>query len=268
MLCYRSLRIIVIFIFFILRTFLCAQITPLLRAHSHNDYKQSHPLSDALNNGFTSIEADIFLIKGSLIVSHIHPLIRKNRSLEMMYLKPLQDSINNHKGCVYEHFSQPVILLVDIKTDASKTYSALKPLLEKYKSMLTSYSNGKVTNRSVTIILSGNKPYNELQNENNRLAFIDENLLNLIKNKPAELCPLASTKYSNILKWKGKGTIPVDEKQKLITFVTQAHQQNKIVRLWASPENKVVWNELLSCGVDLINTDKLKELKQFLLEQK
>ena len=62
--------------------------------------------------------------------------------------------------------------------------------------------------------------------------------------------------------------IPADEKQKLTELITQAHQQHKKVRLWASPENKAVWKELLSCGVDLINTDNLEELRQFLLEQK
>ncbi|WP_317193247.1 hypothetical protein [Mucilaginibacter segetis] len=45
-----------------------------------------------------------------------------------------------------------------------------------------------------------------------------------------------------------------------------AHKFGKRVRLWASPENTAVWKELLSCGVDLINTDKLAELKKFLLD--
>ena len=79
---------------------------------------------------------------------------------------------------------------------------------------------------------------------------------------------MASTKYSNVLKWKGKGEIPKEEKEKLITLVNQAHKEDKVVRLWASPENKKVWTELLNCGVDLINTDKLEMLGAFLKEQK
>jgi hypothetical protein len=36
------------------------------------------------------------------------------------------------------------------------------------------------------------------------------------------------------------------------------------VRLWASPEKKAVWDVLLKCGVDLINTDRLVTLRQYL----
>jgi hypothetical protein len=39
------------------------------------------------------------------------------------------------------------------------------------------------------------------------------------------------------------------------------------VRLWASPERKAVWDELLKCGVDLINTDQLVTLKNYLNEK-
>ena len=50
-------------------------------------------------------------------------------------------------------------------------------------------------------------------------------------------------------------------------YVAKAHLQGKKVRLWASPENKVVWAELLKCNVDLINTDKLGALRNFLISE-
>ena len=59
--------------------------------------------------------------------------------------------------------------------------------------------------------------------------------------------------------------MPVKERDKLHSFVNMAHKQGKKVRLWASPEREEVWRELLACGVDLINTDELIVLKQFLL---
>ena len=45
-------------------------VTPLANAHSHNDYEHDRPLLDALDHGFTSIEADIFLFEGQLLVTH------------------------------------------------------------------------------------------------------------------------------------------------------------------------------------------------------
>lgn len=253
-------------LFLLLSHLIVAQSIVLPNGHSHNDYKQKHPLTDALNSGFTSIEADVFLIRGKLIVSHIRPFFNTSKTLDALYLKPLYDSISKHHGNVFINYKQPIILLIDIKTNASKTYSALKQLLEKYKSVLTIYENGIITNGAITIVLTGNKPYDNIKNENKRFAFIDDNLLNLNTENKTAIFLMASTKYSNLMKWKGRGVIPKEQKQKLIDLVNLAHQQGKKVRLWASPENTVVWEELLNCGVDFINTDELVKFKQFLTQ--
>jgi hypothetical protein len=47
-----------------------APIVPLANAHAHNDYEHKRPLFDALDNGFTSVEADVFLVDGKLLVGH------------------------------------------------------------------------------------------------------------------------------------------------------------------------------------------------------
>ena len=39
-------------------------------AHAHNDYMHERPLFDALENGFRSIEADVFAQGDSLYVAH------------------------------------------------------------------------------------------------------------------------------------------------------------------------------------------------------
>ena len=75
---------------------------------------------------------------------------------------------------------------------------------------------------------------------------------------------MASCKYSKLVKWNGLGSFPQKEKERLQSYVDMAHTRGEKVRLWASPENQVVWGQLLSCGVDLINTNKLVALKQFL----
>ncbi|MDO5577318.1 MAG: hypothetical protein Q4F84_09575, partial [Fibrobacter sp.] len=45
-----------------------AEVKPLRNGHSHNDYWRSRPLQDALDNGFCSVEADVFLRKGEFLV--------------------------------------------------------------------------------------------------------------------------------------------------------------------------------------------------------
>jgi hypothetical protein len=37
------------------------------------------------------------------------------------------------------------------------------------------------------------------------------------------------------------------------------------LRLWGTPDAPAMWKELRDAGVDLINTDKLPELRSFLM---
>lgn len=239
-------------------------VVPYSNGFAHNDYCHKRPLFDALENGFTNIEVDIFLLNGKLIVAHIFPYFKGRRTLEALYLKPLSEKITQNNGRVFPGYSSPITLMIDIKTDAENTYKALKLLLQKYRPILTSYENGIVTYRAITIVLSGHKPYASIGSEQNRLAFIDEDLRKmpccLVNN---HVFTMASCKYSHLVNWNGNGAIPAQERERLCLFVAMAHKMGAKVRLWASPEKEAVWRELLSCGVDLINTDELAALKRY-----
>jgi len=255
-----------LFVSLIFAQFYCkAQSTPLLNGFAHNDYRHKRPLFDALENGFTNIEADIFLKNNKLIVAHVFPYFKGKRTLENLYFKPLSERIALNNGKVYENYNKPVILMIDVKTNANDTYEALKPLLEKYSSILTHLEDGKVVYGAVTVVLSGHKPYDMIGGEQSRLAFIDEDLRRVSRDTTTtNMFTMASCKYSRMLKWDGKGVFPVAERNKLCTFVAIAHRMGEKVRLWASPEKKAVWDELLKCGVDLINTDRLVTLRRYL----
>ena len=62
---------------------------PLARAHAHNDYEHERPLLDALSHGFTSVEADIYLVGGELLVAHDPEDVVPGRTLQNLYLDPL-----------------------------------------------------------------------------------------------------------------------------------------------------------------------------------
>lgn len=242
-----------------------SEIIPLPNGFAHNDYCHRYPLFDALGNGYTNIEADIFSVDHNLIVAHIDPFFKSGRTLEKLYLKPLYERVIKSGGEVYKGYGKPVILMIDVKTGAESTYKALMPLLKKYKAMLSSYDRGIITPGAVTVVLSGHKPYKMIKDEASRLAFIDEDLRKTAKDTTANVYTMASCKYSKLVKWAGIGNMPDNQQKRLCAYVATAHKYGEKVRLWASPENDMVWRELLKCGVDLINTDKLATLKDFLL---
>ena len=69
------------------------------------------------------------------------------------------------------------------------------------------------------------------------------------------------------LTWRGEGSISSEEQQKLKQFVSTAHAKGQRIRFYAAPDNVSMWRELLAADVDLINTDDLDRLQQFLLQE-
>ncbi|MBC7509553.1 MAG: hypothetical protein H7320_12530 [Ferruginibacter sp.] len=241
-----------------------AQHPILPNAYAHNDYWHKRPLLDALDHGFTYVEADVYLRNDQLIVAHFLPCFKKKRTLEELYLKPLLHNVEENAKKEQPQNNSAITLMIDIKSNANKTYAALVILLEKYKSMLSIYENGETKLRNVTVVITGHKPYNLIKGETDRIVFMDENLKQAGNDSSKNVYPIASCKYSKLLKWKGKGDITSGEIDRLEYYVAQAHKNGRKVRLWGSPEKKVVWGELLKYNVDLINTDKLNALRKFL----
>lgn len=261
----KHLKIICLMLFLFTAFQSTAQNITIQNAFAHNDYWHKRPLYDALDNGYSHVEADIYLRSGKLVVAHLLPIFKKKRTLEQLYFKPLLEATkgtNKNTTCPVD----ALMLMIDIKSDADKTYAKLCELLESYKEILSSYENGKIIKRQVTVVITGKKPYQILKKQHTRLAFIDEDLMKVKQDTLSSgVYQTASCKYSNMTKWDGNGAMPEEDRQRLCAYVAAAHQYQKKVRLWASPEKKEVWKELLACGVDLINTNKLAELKDFLL---
>lgn len=238
----------------------------LVRAHAHNDYEHTRPLLDALDQGFCSIEADIYLVDGELRVGHNRKDLRPGRTLEALYLDPLADRVKLHRGHVYDA-KETVTLLVDVKAEAEAVYAELRKRLPKYQSMLTSYSKGKVKKRAVTVILSGERATATLRAEDSRLAFIDGRPEDLEGKDPATLIPLVSDSWSPTFDWSGTGAFPADKLARIRDLIAKAHKQGRKVRFWATPSNPQVWQLLWNEGVDYLNADDLVGLRKFILSQ-
>ncbi|MCB0608341.1 MAG: phosphatidylinositol-specific phospholipase C/glycerophosphodiester phosphodiesterase family protein [Lewinella sp.] len=260
-------RMISLFLLFLAGAARSQSVTPLPNAHAHNDYKHKHPLHDALGQGFTSVEADVFLMGGDLIVAHHRPLFkRKSQSLETLYLKPLAERVKAGGGAVYPGFEGPFYLMIDFKTEGEATWAALDPLLAKYGDILSVEKEGVFKRGAVTVFLSGNRPFNSVAGASPRYAGIDGRPGNLGQGFAAGLMPVVSDNFHKVLSWTGNSEIPAEEWEKLTGLVNAAHAEGKKVRLWASPDTRLVWGTLLKAGVDLINADDLVGLRGFLVD--
>ena len=238
-------------------------VVPLPHAHAHNDYAHRRPLLDALAHGFTSVEADVFLWRGELYVGHTWLDLRPGRTLDRLYLQPLARRARARKGRIYPDGS-PFYLLIDVKTDARSTYLALDRLLARYADVLSNCQAGRFERRAVTVVISGNCARDLIGTQKVRYAGIDGRPGDLDSNAPAHLIPFISAAWSSQFRWRGQGPMPAAERDRLGALVKKAHRHGRRVRFWATPERPELWRELRAAGVDLINTDRLAALRDFL----
>jgi glycerophosphoryl diester phosphodiesterase len=251
-----------VLISFIFIPFLCVS-QPHVNAHAHNDYEQARPLFAALENGFVSIEADVHLVNGKVLVAHDNPN-SSSPTLEGLYMKPLDSIAKLNGGRIYPQNDVIVLLMIDIKTDSKETFSALHDLLSKYEGSIDTRDH----KGAFQVFISGNRAIDLIRNDTHHLASIDGRPEDLNKGFSKEEMPVISENYKKIINWNGTGSPSKRDWNKLTELALQVHAENKKLRLWAIPDNENAWNVLLDAGVDLINTDRLKELNSFLTTKK
>jgi hypothetical protein len=242
----------------------------LRRAHAHNDYTHERPLLDALAHGFTSVEADVYLVDGALLVAHDPVDLDPKRTLEALYLDPLAELVRKNHGTVHPGHRRPLQLLVDIKTQGAATYLELHRRLHPYRRMLSTYGGGRVRLGAVTAVVSGDRAARTpMEAQRTRYAFYDGRLADLRTPAPASFIPLISSNWTESFTWSGTGPFPVTERDALHSLVRGAHTRRQRVRFWGTndipgPARDALWQELLAARVDHINTDDLAGLEKFL----
>lgn len=264
---FASLLFVQVFNQFVAASDPAAPVRPLENAHAHNDYEHPRPLLDALDHGFTSIEADVFLVDGQLLVAHDLKDVVPERTLESLYLMPLSERVKANGGSVYPS-GEEVILLVDIKRDGAAVYTHLEELLRKYSDMISVTIDEVYYPKAVTVIISGDRPIDEITASNPRYAGIDGRLSDLDSDWSVSLLPLISDNWRLHFRYRARGEFSDAERSKLQDIVERVHQRGRRLRFWATPESEEMWAILKEEKVDLIGTDDLQRLSQFLLRRK
>jgi hypothetical protein len=228
-------------------------------AHSHNDYNQTAPLYTAHQAQFGSVEVDVFLDKDELLVAHTAKDLAQHRTLEDLYLKPLQAFMQRNNGHVYTDTARKLQLMIDIKTDAAATLNKLIALLQKYPQLTRS--------KSLRILISGNKPDPSTYTSYPSYIWFD-GLLSVQYSKEAlSRIAMLGDNFLNYSRWKGEGNAPPKDWAKVKAAIIRAHALKKPVRFWNTPDFIDAWEQLISLGVDYINTDSIRSLASFLKQK-
>lgn len=241
-----------------------AQTVPLPNGHAHNDYVHKQPLYDALANGFTSIEIDVYLHQGQLKVAHMPFGLKNKKTIQEMYLDPIAKLIDANGNWVYRGSQTSVILMIDFKTEGVATYQKLKQILQGYSSILTVYSGDSVIRKgAIQILISGGSPVAELVKEDTAFVTVDADIKNMENKTVSKFCTRFSSPWQNYFTWLGVGAMAKKQQKKLYALVAEVHARGKQIRFYHIPDKEKVWRTLLHAGVDWINTNKLKQYRQF-----
>ncbi|GFF42467.1 hypothetical protein IFM58399_06625 [Aspergillus lentulus] len=271
--------------------------------HSHNDYWRDVPFYTALSQGCISTEADVWLYNGTLYVStksssdrclpsniervgHDTSSLTEERTLESLYINPILDVLKRqnprsrfvtsptHNGVFDTSVSQTLYLFIDAKTNGHETFKAVIDALEPLREhgYLTALKNNKtITNGPITVIGTGNTPYDMVAPVANRDYFFDAHLESL--NEPENagitdlISPIASTSFADAIGpvSEGDSEAILTEKQlsTLRSQIATAKERGIGARYWETPSYPIrtrnaVWRALLKEGVALLNADDLE----------
>jgi hypothetical protein len=244
-------------------------IQPLTHAYSHRDCELNLPLWVSLAHGFTHIEVDVYCLFGNIFVAHDVQQLRPRKTLEKLYLEPLRNHLQKNNGQLFNDKTK-LYLFVDMKTSAKSSYDILHRLLLRYNDIVTCFTPEQANDKPITIVISGNRlPYEVMEAQRERYAVLDGRLEDIDLQRRLHVMPFISDNWQKQFRWQGFGTMPSYEQEKLQHILHAAHAHGQKVRFWGTSDKKGeerenLWKVLLAQDVDLISTDDVAGLKEFL----
>lgn len=247
-------------------------VHPLAHAYAHRDCEFDPPLWRSLRHGFTHIEVDVYCLLGRVFVGHDLSQLRPGRTLQTLYLEPLRQLSQHRQGRIFTD-DTPLWLFVDVKTEARSSWRVLRALLESYQDIVTAFTPSAARTQPVTVVVSGNRPpYSSAEREPLRLAALDGRLPDVGVYTNPHVTPIISDDWRKHFSWLGHGPMPDDEQRRLGALIDVTRRHGQKLRFWNTPDadtpqRKRVWDQLMTLGVDLLNTDDVEGLKTYLTQR-
>lgn len=249
------------FIFIVLVLALLPGATPAqqfttLQIFAHNDYAGSHPFHRAYGLEVGYIEVDVFLVTNDLMVAHETREIKADRTLEELYLRPLTRHVVENGGFAFKDPRRHLTLMIDLKTAGVPTLNAIVRSLKKYPDLLSC--------PTLQIMISGNVPDPALWEDFPLFIYFDGRPGIEYNDEQLNRISMISTNFRSHVQWNGEGKLPDEARATMTQLMASAHRKGKKFRFWATPDFENAWTELMSANVDVIVTDKVPALAEFL----
>jgi hypothetical protein len=270
--------------------------------HSHNDYWRKVPLYEAISAGCIGIEADLWLTNltnltnltiynNELYVGHDRLSLRPDRTFTNLYIKPLLEILEHQntpelktsnaqegrniggsqlisaRGVYSSSSDTSLILMLDLKTDATRTWPLIHTLLEplRKRDWLTYWSNETgVVSRPVTVVGSGLTEFEIVTaNTTHRDIFFDAPLDHIEDSKYTRNNSVyASTSLRAAVGSALLGRLSDAQARLISAKASTASEKGLLARYWDTPSWPImyrnrVWSQLVALGVGVLSVDDL-----------
>ena len=246
------------FLLCILISLYCFQSSAQLLIHAHNDYQKPEPLINALRHKVFSIEADIYLSDNRLLVAHDKKDLSAAKSLDSLYLKPIIELFRLHKGTISDDSSYSPMLMIDIKENGEVAIAQLIKLVSMYRSAFDRSVNAK----AVQLVISGDRGASSTWTSYPSYIFFDGRPNETYDSATLQRVAFISDSYFSYINPKDSNTSLIAQ------VVKKVHGMGKLIRLWATPDNSESWKLQQQLSIDIINTDKIAECRNYFLKNK
>ncbi|CAJ2507239.1 Uu.00g084250.m01.CDS01 [Anthostomella pinea] len=274
--------------------------------HSHNDYWRNIPLYSAVHAGCIGVEADVWYFddqdKSELYVGHDAASLTPARTFQSLCVTPLVELLNRSnpqtrfdngtgRGIFDRDPYQTLHLLVDLKTDGATTWQHVVAQLEplRARGWLTHVEDGVVHKRQVTVMGTGNTPFDAIvQNSTYRDVYFDAPLGELREDPdvphPMQTMPIRTIDYNETNSvyasmgfgravgsvWTG---LSDDQLRTIRRQILSAHSRGLKARYWDTPAWPIsfrnsIWRTLMEEGADILNVDDLRSAANLQMARK
>jgi hypothetical protein len=220
----------------------------LIPAYAHNDYRNRHPLQDALSRGYQGVEADYIHEGGELLVGHG------------------RGDVGRIRRCGWvQSPERPFLLTIEYKERKPEGYRALSELLKRYGDILAPADRLA----PVRVVLVGwHPPLGEMAENSLHLATAQARITRSGISVPegdSAFVGLVSLDYGKTMGWKGRGQLS-DADRGILAYIAESRLilPGRQVRAYDVPAVREVYQLLLSSGVDLIGSKDLERTAEIL----
>jgi hypothetical protein len=228
-----------------------------LSAYAHNDYRNAHPVEDALSLGYLGVEADVFFRDGVFLLAHERKEVLPGFDLESTYLRPL---LARARQCGrLQPDPRTFVITIEDKAPTAESRAAMATLLERYRGLLGDAAGAPT---AAFILVDESATPASVPEELKRVAGLQWRVSRGHPAPPvadAHAYALLSIDYGEEIEWDGVGDPPPDVCRLVASVVDAAHRApGCLVRVHHVPERRRIWEYLLKAGVDRIGVTDLQ----------